>query len=467
MIILERGVTVSQIVGEFPWSKVRNIVSYEVKNHHFMAASRQGWDGKISFLTKTGRFPSGLTDRMSEGMTKLNLEHRVQYTYTLPPIYAKRNIPVKLDGMTARRYQLEATWNAVNHRQGIIKLPTGAGKTVIALLIVKTLQQPTLFITHRSEIMHQTYKRFVTEFGEDAVGMVGDGIRMTGRLITIGMIPTLVKFKKDDLHRLFKVNVLIGDEIHHAPAKTWKQTIKKCTALYRIGLTATPGDAGEQMELEAATGKVVYEAKVDALAKQGYLTKPHAILMSRVNTPEISDRFDYQQAFKLGIIENHRRNTRIVSITKRLVQKGLGPVLIFSTRKGHLRRLIELTSARNLNYEILTGADKTPERQRVIDKLKANKVDILFVSTIFDEGVDIPNIGSVVMAAVGKAKKKVIQRIGRGMRVAEGKDKFIVVDFFDSTCKYLLNHSKRRRAIYKREGYDVVVGSVKKYLETL
>jgi len=463
-IVLKRGITTTQIEGDFPWSKVRNGLGYKMKGYQFSPAFRNGWDGVISFVTRKGVIPAGLTSRAVELFKSLKYDVSVQDTYTPPPTFKKKNIARDLVGMKPRRYQLEATWNAVNKRQGVIKLPTGSGKTVIAILIIKTLRLRTVFLTNRSEIMYQTYKRFCKEFGEDKVGLIGDGRRKYGSLVTITMVQTLVKLVPEELVRVLGVDVFIGDEIHHAKAKTWKGTIKKCPAVYRIGLTATPGDAGELMELEAVTGPIMYDAKVDDLAKEGFLTKPSTIVMSRLTSPEISNRYDYHQTFKRGIVENTRRNSRIISICRVLVSKGRGPVLVFSTSIPHLRKLADLASEKGINYDLLSGRDTSQARARVIEGVDGGHIDVLFVSTIFDEGVDIPNIGSVVMAAVGKSKTKVIQRIGRGMRVAQGKKGFTIVDFWDDTCKYLLNHSKRRRSIYKGEGYPVHVGSLKQYL---
>jgi superfamily II DNA or RNA helicase len=367
--------------------------------------------------------------------------------------------------MKPRIYQLEAVWAAVNERQGVIKLPTGAGKTVVATLVIRTLNQKTLFLTHKKDILKQTYDRFCLEFGKDKVGLLGDGMNIPGELVTVAMVQTLVKQPPATrLPFLKEMKVFIGDEIHHAGAKTWSTTIKSCKAVYRIGLTATPFDGPKAMSLEASTGPVIYTAKIDDLADKGYLSRPEVVMVP-INKPEVSDRFDYHQAVELGITENTFRNKRIVNFAGGLVKRGYGPVLVFSTTLKHLGKLMVLSTTKGLNFNVLSGSDSTDERKRTIERMKDGKLDVLFVSTIFDEGVDIPNVGAVIMAAVGKSKTKLIQRLGRGMRVAKGKNTFLVVDFYDDTCKYLLNHSKKRRTIYKKEGHPVFVGSLTDYMK--
>lgn len=465
-IILEMGRVRSAIIGDYPHAKTRKELSFRPEGYQFAPTFQRGhWDGRIGYLTKNATYPSGLTYRLYKFLTSLGYKVRVKSTYDRPPGTKKSEMDCKLKGMKARKYQLEAAWTALNKHRGVIKLPTAAGKTVIAILIIKNLDGRVLFLTNLKDIFHQTAKRFIIEFGEGAVGLMGDGIKQTDRRITVGMVQTLIKLRpniRKDL--LSDMTVFIGDEIHHSKAKTWKKTIDSCPAIYRIGLTATPGEGSKAMPLEAVTGRIIYEKTVTDLASKGFLSLP-TILMSRISKPIVSNRLDYHQAFREGIIEHKRRNDRIISICRGLIKYGHGPVLVFSTSIDQLVKLWGLAFVAGLDYCTLTGKNTSGERIETIRQMKAGKLDVLFVSTIFDEGVDIPNVGSVVMAAVGKNKTKLIQRLGRGMRIAKGKKTFVVVDFYDDTCKYLLTHSKRRQSIYKKEGYPVTVGSIKEYLE--
>ena len=463
-LTIEMGIVRSKIIGDYPYSKTSNELSFRPEGYQFSPLyQRRLWDGRIRYLTKNHTFPSGLTIRLRDYLRSLGHPITVKYMYTPPPAFQKKNINPQLNNMKARQYQLEAAWIAINQRRGVIKLPTGAGKTVVAVIIIRTIGKRTLFLTHKKDILHQTYDRFVDEFGKNRVGRIGDGIKEQGREITVGMVQTLIKLKNKRAV-LDGIDVFIGDEIHHAAAKTWSRTISQCKAMYRLGLTATPFDGPRAMSLEAATGPVIYTAPVKELADKGYLSLPE-IVMSRITKPRVNPRFDYHQAFRAGIVDHSRRNKRIIAICQRLVRNRRGPVLVFSTTLDHLAKLMVIASNVGLNHEVLSGSDSSKTREKVKRTMKAGKLDVLFVSTIFDEGVDIPNVGSIIMAAVGKNKNKVIQRLGRGMRVAKNKKKFLVVDFWDDTCEYLLKHSTRRKNIYKKEGYDVFIGSLKGWLE--
>ena len=460
-IILEMGRVRSSIIGDYPHAKTRIELSFRPEGYQFAPTFQRGhWDGRIGYLTKNGTYPSGLTYRLYKFLESIGYKVRVKATYDRPPAIKKKDMDCTLKGMKARKYQLEAAWTALNKHRGVIKLPTAAGKTVIAILIIKNLNGRVLFLTNLKDIFHQTAKRFANEFGEGEVGLVGDGYKQLSRRITVGMVQTLIKIAPAARKVLLTgIDIFIGDEIHHSKAKTWKKTIDSCPALYRIGLTATPGEGSKAMPLEAVTGRIIYEKTVTDLASKGFLSLP-TILMSRISKPTVSNRLDYHQAFREGIVENLRRNERIISVCHGLIKYGHGPVLVFSTSIEQLVKLWGIAFVSGLNYNTLTGKNTSYERMKTIGEMKAGKLDVLFVSTIFDEGVDIPNVGSVVMAAVGKNKTKLIQRLGRGMRIANGKKTFIVVDFYDDTCKYLLNHSKHRRSIYKKEGYQWLLFTV-------
>ncbi|MCK4777116.1 MAG: DEAD/DEAH box helicase [Actinomycetia bacterium] len=466
LITLEIGKVEGQILGDFPLAKISKELSFRPPGFQFTKPFQKGhWDGRIRMLKKNAMFPAGLAPRLQKCLTSLGYALTIRYTYPLPPTYQKENIQIIMkDGTKARGYQANAVIAAINKRRGIIKLPTAAGKTIIAGLIVRNLMKPTIFLTHRKEILHQTYDRFLGEFGRNNVSRLGDGLKGRPRMITVGMIPTLEKMKpKERFELLNEFEILIADEVHHAKSKSWGKVLNSCQATWRIGLSATPADGQAIMPLEAVTGPIIFERKAKDLAEQGFLTVPE-IVISRVMEPAISDRYDYQQAARMGIVENDRRNRRIILMAKVLIENKKGPVIVFSTVLDHIQEMENWAIKKKLKYIVLTGKDSSKIRKNAIEKMKTGEIQLLFVSTIFDEGVDIPNIGSAIMAFVGRSKTKLIQRIGRGMRVSKGKDKLIVIDFWDDTCKVLLNQSKARKSIYKKEGYKMFIGSLKKYL---
>ena len=98
--------------------------------------------------------------------------------------------------------------------------------------------------------------------------------------------------------------------------------------------------------------------------------------------------------------------------------------------------------------------DTTECRKDALKYFEEGKLNIL-ISTLLGEGVDIPNIQVLVFASPMRGIVKVLQKIGRGMRKHESKDKVIVYDLVDSGSKYFVNQARSRKGIYKKEGFDI------------
>lgn len=103
-----------------------------------------------------------------------------------------------------------------------------------------------------------------------------------------------------------------------------------------------------------------------------------------------------------------------------------------------------------LRFAYINGSTPSQRRRRIINAYKQGEIDIIIASTILDEGFDAPLTEFLILAGGGKAEHRQVQRIGRGMRVADGKERLTVFDFLD-TGKYLGKHSTQRAKAYRRE----------------
>jgi superfamily II DNA or RNA helicase len=457
--------------GSYPISKVLDICTYKPSWAVFSPKVQMGlWDGKIRLASMKREggivFPTGLMDRIAEFLIKEGYE--VVYKTSFPErrfLNRERTIQ-PLKGVEPRHYQIAATEACLEFRRGVLKMPTGSGKTIVAAMLTKAVKGHTIFLTHKKDILHQTFNSFQKMIGAQYVGMVGDG-RKDWNYITCCMVQTLHRCAKAEAEKLNKVGLLIVDEVHLATSPSWYNLTMKIPAEFRIGLTATPLQDARSTLLEAATGPIIYEAKSQQLIKEGYLSKP-TIFMVRIKKPVLNQRYDYQDAYQHGIVENDLRNTKIVALIKTIKkERRLTPIVVLTKKIEHLKRLEELLSKTNLSYRILYGKDSASERQDVIKLLEARKLDVLVVSTIFDEGVDVRNIRTLIIASGGRSNEKTLQRLGRGMRTADGKSSVILIDFYDQTHEYLERHSKKRITSYKKEGYEINLLVYKNFKEQL
>ncbi|MBW8001665.1 MAG: DEAD/DEAH box helicase [Planctomycetes bacterium] len=462
-ITIEIGKVYSKISGDYPVSALRKELSYLPRGYQFMPRYRmKQWDGRIHLMSIGGKFPSGLYPTVRKFLISRNLKFQVKRVYRIPTVQDV----MQPNNTKLRDYQLEAVRVALKKTRGVLKQPAGSGKTLVASSIIKTLNRPTVFLTHKKDLLYQTKRVFEEEIGKDKIGLIGDGIVETNQ-IDIVSIPTISRTPTKFKSYFKRKEVLIADEVHHAQSNTWYKTIMQIPAMYRFGLTATPQSGDKFLLLEACTGKVIYTTEYGELIKDKYLSKPKVLLL-KVTKPDIPDRQEYQTAYRDGIVQNKWRNRIIAGIAKKLCSLRLDPVCIITKFIEHGSNIEKEVSSVGLeDYRFIHGQHSAQERMEVIQNVLTGKVKVLITSPIFGEGVDIPPLRSMILASGGYSYIKVIQEAGRGMRSTESKSEVLIIDFFDDTHSYLLKHSKRRRNIYKSELLSKVTPPVYNSLDLL
>jgi superfamily II DNA or RNA helicase len=229
-------------------------------------------------------------------------------------------------------------------------------------------------------------------------------------------------------------------------------------AYYRVGMSGTPLARGDRRSLLtiAATGPVIYRIKSEVLIQAGVLSRPKIRLTPVAQT---SERPTWQGVYGECIVRSAKRNAAIAAQARR-AQK---PCLVFVKEIAHGRELEKRLRAAGLTTEFVWGTDSVDERKSAVRRLVHGDTDALVASVIFNEGIDIPELRSVVIASGGKSVIAALQRIGRGMRVqkdAQGKvikDTFEVFDVADKGCKWLERHTRARLRAYASEGYETIV----------
>jgi superfamily II DNA or RNA helicase len=121
----------------------------------------------------------------------------------------------------------------------------------------------------------------------------------------------------------------------------------------------------------------------------------------------------------------------------------------------HMSKMSDWLSKTDLTFTTLKGSDASSRRSKIYKRIDNREIDVVIVSTIFDEAIDVSNVRTLIKASSGKSDVRTIQNLGRGMRLAKGKDKVLLIDFFDETHEYLERHARKRRSTYRKEGYEV------------
>ena len=208
-------------------------------------------------------------------------------------------------------------------------------------------------------------------------------------------------------------------------------------------------DDGEDMRVFAALGDIVYSISRKELIEQGFLSD--AIVEYHKCGFDLSqDRYlNYSEIYKKHVVENNNRNELIIEQIRQNVINSK-KILVLVSQVEHGNNLFNWLQNMNLNKNgiWLNGKSKKEEREQDLSKF-----DVIIATQIFDEGVDLPSLDVVILAAGGKSSIKLTQRVGRVLRPLPGK-KALIVDFID-TPKYLVDHYHKRRKLLE-EDFEVI-----------
>ncbi len=425
-------------------------LSFESKGAKFTPSYQVGiWDGRVRFYNwSKKRFLTGLLNLVLKKGVKAQVSIATNDTRLKPP-QTPLECPPWLDPI---RGQPQALLACLASPRGIVQAATGMGKTVVISSLVHVLQIPWLVIVHKKDLLHQTAKQ-IEKFTGEPCGVIGDALWSTKR-VTVCTVQTLHRSLRSKRTRILlgSVKGVIVDEVHNSSAKGYQQVLCNLgNAYYRFGFSGTPfgNDDIKNLNVVSVTGPVIYKMTSETLVDAGVLSKPE-IKFYKVLQSKIPGQ-TWQQVYKNGIVDSEIRNNVVVEACKTVSK----PALLCVKEVNHGKILKDKLQALGITTDFIWGEDESSIRQEAVKRLKRGEIEILIVSTIFDEGVDIPEVAGVVVASGGNSPMRAIQRLGRGMRTTDTKKEMQLIDFQDFGQRWLEKHSKQRIEIYQSEGFEV------------
>lgn len=257
-------------------------------------------------------------------------------------------------------------------------------------------------------------------------------------------------------------NRRIVHNCHTLPAQSFLQVAMLTrSAYYRVGVSGTPLDRDDNRSIYAVAtlGPVIYRIKADTLIEAGVLARPS---IRMVHCTQRSDKPTWQGVYGESIVRSPARNNVLIECAK--VAKK--PCLLFVKEISHGKHLEKMLLKAGIRCAFTWGNHSTNYRMSRVRDLVRGAIDVLVCSVVFQEGLDVPELESVIVGSGGKSVIATLQRIGRGMRVAKDKTTFEVWDLMDmgccrnnklgqhTGCKWLEKHSQRRVRAYLTEGYQ-------------
>ncbi|OHD23833.1 MAG: hypothetical protein A2Y38_17235 [Spirochaetes bacterium GWB1_59_5] len=407
-------------------------------------------------------FPTGLLPLVRKAATRAEYQVQIKDVRVVPCLADWTEDIDWLDAIVPEGedpYQLPAVQRAIERKRGILKLATGGGKTECAAAIATVLRCKWLFVAHRMNLAVQAGERFKKRTGE-AFGIVGEGQWNIRRFTCATFQTLLARFKTPECQKLLReTEGVIFDESHVVGAESfWPIAQSMKNAYYRFGLSGTPLNRGDQRSAlnVAAIGPVIYELKAGALIEKGVLSKA-TIRFSPLFQPVRAKTWSGVKGE--AIIRSKKRNQLLLSLAKKATKPGF----LFIDEINHGQMLVQQLQMAGISAELVWGKLTTPERNAAKRRLEHGDIDLIVCNVVFQEGIDVPSLRSVIVGCGGKSVIAALQRVGRGTRKdrdEEGnilKDTFEVWDIFDKGDEWLEKHSKERMSAYLREGYQTIM----------
>ena len=414
------------------------------------------YDGFI--IDKKGVFLAGFLPKILDWCKKNNLSYSIVELDDVIPVEDDPQLP----GITFRPDQLRLINTAKKRERGVLKSPTGSGKTVIASGIISLFPySKILFLCHTISLITQTITEF-ERFQLGPISCVGAGSKDLSGRIVVSTMQSFVKIPIEEYCDQF--DVVIVDESHHISSLktnrkgefqgTYAKILSTLLAPVRFGFTATLPETEEgRLALEGFIGPVIDEVTIQEGMDLEFLAKPKIKLINVPMNSKISNRevVSYKDIYKEGIVLYRQRHRLIIEEAKRLADLGQSS-LIYVNHIEHGERLLDVANRIGLKTYFVQGIMGAEERETLRTALH-NKEILTIVATIaWAEGVNIKSLDCIMVAGGGKSELSLLQKVGRGFRRDTNKDEIVICDFLDNG-RYLSDHCVERLSVYVENGW--------------
>lgn len=330
---------------------------------------------------------------------------------------------------------------------GVIVAPPNSGKTIIGLELITQKQQPTLILVHRKQLFDQWIDRIQNFLGipKDKIGQVGNQKDRIGKEITVAMIQSLARQNSLE-HLSDKFGMIIVDECHHIPAKSFREVIAQLNSYYLYGLTATPKRKNNDEKLiYVYIGNIIYE-----LTQQEQLSIQNIKVEINVRETHLYAPFDYkidkyEMISQILIHDTHRNSLILQDIEQNITR--FRSILILTERKTHVD-ILNLYLKDKYETIAISGDDSERSRKSKLEQIEQGHYKII-ISTgqFFGEGIDIDALECLFIVYPFAFESKLIQYIGRIQR--SGKPP-VIFDYRDSEIDYFEKMFKQRNRYYNK-----------------
>lgn len=343
-----------------------------------------------------------------------------------------------------RDYQLEArnaVWMAfrAGTRSGLLILPTGAGKTVTCASIIEPLHnhgKRVLFVVHRKELLEQakeTFERFGLTCGLEKASQRVDVANLPDVTLTT---PQSLKGERLERFSPSAFHIVVVDEGHRGSAASYRAICEHFTSAKILALTATP-DRADGVPLANVYESVLYEMTLPDAVARGILA-PIELLDVEVESLNLDDIKTHAGDFAQGELEAEiLRDSVLHGMAKPLSEHAADrKIAAFLPGVKSAHRFVEVCAGYGITAVAVDGGMKDDARAEAFAKYARNEVQLIACADLLSEGWDSPRTDCVALCSPTKSRGRLVQRIGRGTRKAEGKANCLVINFCPGSVKH-------------------------------
>jgi superfamily II DNA or RNA helicase len=365
-------------------------------------------------------------------------------------------------------YQKEAVYTWSKQKNGILVLPTGAGKSVLAAMIISKIQRSSIILVPTIELLIQWHKNLTQSFGVD-IGMLGGGHKE--------ILPITVSTY--DSARIYQNQIgnqfcfMVFDECHHLGTEILSQMAKSFLAPYRLGLTATPDEEIYRSELvKEVLGEIVYEKMIQELSGDylaNYQTKTVFVQLTSSEQEEYSHHRNIYWSYRKSCgyfaswqdfifhamrsangraaLKSFARQKQISYFTENKLAKLVE--LLYKHKKD---RVLIFTNDNKTTYKlsnklllpVITCDIKSAERKKILENFHSGKWNMLISTRVLNEGVDLPAANVAIVISGNSTVREHVQRLGRILRKQKKKKAFLYELVTAGTSEFFVSQKRKQ-----------------------
>lgn len=382
-------------------------------------------------------YDEGQKERLAKALKAekyLDTNQDYKYTLDIQPYAYQQEI---LD-------QLEAERTVRGYMKNLVVAATGTGKTVISALDYKRFchknsGQPCrlLFVAHREEILKQSLYTFRAVLKDANFGEMFVGNYKPENIDHLFIsIQTLNSQSFTEKTEATFYDYIIVDEFHHAAAPSYQKLLGYYHPTILLGLTATPERMDGKSILSYFNQRIAAEIRLpEAIDRKLLCPFQYFGVTDTVDLNDLKwtaggyQKSDLEQVYTYSAQANRRANHVVASVLKYVTDiddvKGLG----FCVTVEHAKFMSHYFNAHQIPAMCLSGQSSSEERRMATNRLVSGEVRFIFVVDIYNEGVDIPEVNTVLFLRPTESLTIFLQQLGRGLRLAENKECLTVLDF--------------------------------------